>query len=255
MVGIRGRAAGGRVEKRAAITVGADGRHSRLARAVQAPTYNEVPAILCYYFSYWSDVSTEDFELYTRRAERRVIFSFKTEQDLFAVFVGAPIEELPAFQRETEAEFMRSLDLVADFAARIRAGRRAERFSGATDLPNFYRKPFGPGWALAGDAGLHKDPFLALGICDALRDNELLANAIADGLSGARPMFDAMVDYEHRRNDTSAVDYRRTQDGALPPTVSGNARLARGRASSTPRGDASHQGADGDDQSGLLLRP
>lgn len=209
VVGIRGREAGGReIEERAAITVGADGRHSRLARAVQAPTYNEVPAILCYYFSYWSDVSTEDFELYTRRAERRVIFSFKTEQDLFAVFVGAPIEELPAFQRETEAEFMRSLDLVADFAARIRAGRRAERFSGATDLPNFYRKPFGPGWALAGDAGLHKDPFLALGICDALRDNELLANAIADGLSGARPMFDAMVDYEHRRNDASAVDYQ-----------------------------------------------
>jgi flavin-dependent dehydrogenase len=102
VVGIRGREAGGReIEERAAITVGADGRHSRLARAVQAPTYNEVPPILCYYFNYWSDVSTEDFELYTRRAERRVIFSFKTEQDLFAVFVGAPIEELPAFQRET----------------------------------------------------------------------------------------------------------------------------------------------------------
>ena len=209
VVGMRGRETGGpEIEERAAITVGADGRHSRLARAVQAPTYNEVAPILCYYFSYWGDVATEDFELYTRHAGRRVIFSFKTEQDLFAVFVGAPIEELPAFQRETEAAFMRSLDLVPDFAARIRAGRRAERFSGATDLPNFYRKPFGPGWALAGDAGLHKDPFLALGICDALRDDELLANAIADGLSGARPMFDAMVDYEHRRNDASAVDYQ-----------------------------------------------
>ena len=138
----------------------------------------------------------EDFELYTRHAARRVIFSFKTEHDLFAVFVGAPIEELPAFQRDTEGAFMSSLDLVPEFAARIRAGRRAERFCGATDLPNFYRKPFGAGWALVGDAGLHKDPLLALGICDALRDTELLANAIADGLSGVRPMHDAMADYE-----------------------------------------------------------
>jgi flavin-dependent dehydrogenase len=196
------------VEERATITVGADGRNSRLARAVHAPMYNDLPTILCYYFSYWSDVATELFELSIRHAARRVIFSFKTEQDLFAVFVGAPIEELPAFQRDTEGEFMRSLDLVPDFAALIRAGRRAQRFSGATDLPNFYRKPFGPGWALAGDAGLHKDPFLALGICDALRDDDLLATAIADGLSGARPMAEAMVEYELRRNEASAVDYQ-----------------------------------------------
>jgi flavin-dependent dehydrogenase len=209
VVGIRGREGGAaEVEERAAMTVGADGRHSRLARVVQAPAYNEVPTILCYYFSYWTDVSTEPFELYIRHAARRVIFSFKTEQDLFAVFVGAPIEDLPAFQRDTEGEFMRSLDLVPDFAARIRAGRRAERFSGATDLPNFYRKPFGPGWALAGDAGLHKDPFLALGICDALRDDDFLATAIADGLSGAKSMDEAMVDYELRRNEASAADYQ-----------------------------------------------
>jgi flavin-dependent dehydrogenase len=209
VVGIRGRDAGGTaIEERGAVTVGADGRHSRLARTVQAATYNEVPTILCYYFSYWSGVTTDDFELYTRHAARRVIFSFKTEEDLFAVFVGAAIEELPAFQRDTEGAFMRSLDLVPEFAARIRAGRRAERFSGATDLPNFYRKPFGPGWALAGDAGLHKDPLLALGICDALRDAELLATALADALSGARPMQDAMVDYELRRNEASAAEYQ-----------------------------------------------
>ena len=48
---------------------------------------------------------------------------------------------------------MRSLELVPGFAERVRAGRRQERFYGASDLPNFYRKPFGAGWALVGDAG------------------------------------------------------------------------------------------------------
>jgi hypothetical protein len=34
---------------------------------------------------------------------------------------------------------------------------------------------------LVGDAGVHKDRFLALGVCDALRDAELLTSAIDDG--------------------------------------------------------------------------
>ena len=60
----------------------------------------------------------------------------------------------------------------------------------------------GPGWTLVGDAGYFKDPATAHGITDALRDAELLANAILDGRSGAlaayqkerdelsRPLFD-----------------------------------------------------------------
>ena len=41
---------------------------------------------------------------------------------------------------------------------------------------------------MVGDAGCHKDPFTALGICDAFRDAELLANAVDEGLSDKRPI-------------------------------------------------------------------
>lgn len=82
----------------------------------------------------------------------------------------------------------------------------AKRFYGASDLPNFYRKPYGPGWALVGDAGLHNYPFLALGICDALRDVEFLASAIGEGLAGKLPMLEALARYETRRNEASARD-------------------------------------------------
>jgi flavin-dependent dehydrogenase len=208
LVGIRGRGPNGtEVEERATITVGADGRNSRLARAVHAPVYNELPTILGYYFSYWSNVQAETFELYARNEQQRIIFSFKTEDDLYAVFVGLPIEELTEVRRDIEGAFMRSLELVPDFAARVGAGRREERFYGASDLPNFYRKPFGDGWALVGDAGLHKDPYMALGICDALRDAELLASAIEDGLAARRPIDQALADYERLRNEASAADF------------------------------------------------
>ena len=45
-------------------------------------------------------------------------------------------------------------------------------------MPNYYRKPYGQGWALVGDAGYHRDPVLAQGISDALRDSGLLAEAL-----------------------------------------------------------------------------
>jgi flavin-dependent dehydrogenase len=209
VVGIHARTqAGLPVIERAPLIVGADGRNSGLARAVSAPVYNHVPALLCYYFSYWSDIATEPFELYLRSQQRRVIFSFKTEDDLFAIFVGAPIEEFDRFRRDIEGEFMKTIDLVPDFAGRVRAARRVERFYGCGDLPNFYRKPYGSGWALIGDAGLHKDPFLALGICDGLRDAELLAHAITEGLGGSGTLSDALADFETRRNEASEADYR-----------------------------------------------
>ena len=208
MVGIRGRGPNGaRIEERATITVGADGRNSHLAKAVGAPIYNQAPPLLCYYFSYWSGVQSEDFELYTRPAQRRAVFSHRTSDGRYAVFVGLPVNELPAMRADLEASFLRVLDGMGDLGARVRAGTREERFYGASDLPNFYRRPYGPGWALVGDAGLHKDPYLALGICDALRDAEFLAEAIADGLDGKRAMEDALAGFEQRRNEASEADY------------------------------------------------
>jgi flavin-dependent dehydrogenase len=222
VAGIRGRSPNGKmVQETAAITVGADGRNSRLAAAVQAVTYDVTPSLLCYYFSYWSGVESYPFELYQRSNDRRVVFAFKTSDDLFAIFVGSPIDELPSIRRDVEGHFMSALDLAPEFAARVRAGRREERFYGASDLPNFYRQPYGDGWALVGDAGCHKDPYMALGIADALRDVELLGTAIVDGLSGRRPTQDALADYERQRNLASAPEYRQNLSAArfepLPP--------------------------------------
>lgn len=208
VVGFRGRGPDGTsIEERATLVVGADGRNSRLARAVQAPTYNELPPILCYYFSYWSGVEASDFELYVREQERRVVFSFKTENDLYCVFAGFPMDEFPTIRGDIEGAFMQTVDATSTLGERLRAGRREERFYGSSDLPNFYRQPYGPGWALVGDAGLHKDPFLALGICDGLRDAELLATAISDGLAGRQTLDEALAGYESQRNQASAADY------------------------------------------------
>ena len=55
------------------------------------------------------------------------------------------------------------------------------------------------GLGLVGDAGYHKDPYLAQGISDAWRGAELLAEAIDAGLGGRQPLDGALAEYERRR--------------------------------------------------------
>jgi len=198
--------------EKAHITIGADGKNSALARAVGAPRYEEIPPLTCWYFSYWSGIPTEGFEMYLRG--RRVIFAFSTNDNLFAIFIAWPIEQFRSVKADIEGEFMRVVDLVPRFAERVRSGRREEPFYGSADLPSFLRRPFGPGWALVGDAGCHKDPFMALGICDAFRDADFLAAAIHAGLAGQSPLDEALLKYEQRRNDATMADYQENIAGA-----------------------------------------
>jgi flavin-dependent dehydrogenase len=206
--GIRGRHQGQSVScaEKALITIGADGRNSTLARAVGATSYEETPTLTCWYFSYWSGVPTEGFEWYLRK--NRVIFGFLTNDNLFAIFIGWPIDEFSSVKADIEGQFMRVVDQMPAFAERVRSGRREERFYGAADLPNFLRRPFGAGWALVGDAGCHKDPIMAHGICDAFRDADFLTTAIHEGLAGQCPLDDALTRYEYRRNEATMAEYR-----------------------------------------------
>ena len=95
------------------------------------------------------------------------------------------------------AQMVRTLSTLAtvmpDIASLVRDGRRAERWMGTADLPNFFRKPYGHGWALVGDAGYHKDPITGYGITDAFRDAGTLADALDAAFSGALTFEDALA--------------------------------------------------------------
>ncbi len=227
VTGIRGgdRRSGTSVTEHAALTIGADGRNSHVARAVGAPEYEQEVSLTCWYFSYWADVPGDTLEIYDRHG--RAIFAFPTNDNLFALFVAWPASDLSLVRADIERQFLAALDGVPALGERVRAGRRADRFYGATDLRNFLRKPYGPGWALVGDAGCHKDPYLALGVADAFRDAELLANAVDDGLSGRRDLAQALADYERRRNEMTMPDYRMNLERARFTPVSQAERMLR----------------------------
>ncbi len=200
VTGIRGRMGDRKtLMEKARIVIGADGMNSFVARSCDAPKYNTKPSITSYHYSYWSGVPVDGAELYIR--DRRMIIAASTNDNLVCITVVLPIEEFPAFRTNVEENFWAALDLVPELAERLRAGKREEPFYGTGNLPNFFRKPYGNGWALVGDAGCHRDPTLAQGIKASFLSSELLANAIDEGLSGYRPLNEALADYERQRNE------------------------------------------------------
>jgi flavin-dependent dehydrogenase len=211
VTGIRGHAKGGTtVTERARVVIGADGKHSLVAKAARPETYNEVPALAPCYYTYWSGLPTDSFETYIRAEDGRGWAALATHDDLTCVVVGWPRSQFKANRKDVEGSYLKSFELAPEFAERVRGATREARFVGTGDLPNFFRKPYGPGWALVGDAGYHKHPITAFGITDAFRDAAALATALDDGFAGRRPYDDALADYQRARDAEAEPVYELT---------------------------------------------
>jgi len=215
VVGISGRERGTRasVTDRARLIIGADGKRSFVAKAVGARAYLTKPATSVGCYTYWSGVPATVGNLYQRPG--RAVAVFPTNDDLTMVYVGARPSELAAFRADPTGRYLQSLDQCADLGDRVRQGHRAERFRLAPDLPNTFRVPYGPGWALVGDAGVVMDPITAQGITNAFTDAERLFDAVADGLGGAKPL------------DSVLARYHRQRDSAVKPMYDLTVRLAQ----------------------------
>jgi 2-polyprenyl-6-methoxyphenol hydroxylase-like FAD-dependent oxidoreductase len=225
VIGIRGRMKtggsekGSGIEERARLVIGADGKNSLVARSVQAPKYNEKPIWTCGYYSYWAGIAPGPGELIV--LPDRQIAIWPTNDGLMMIVIGFPIAEFPEVRADIEGKFWGTMQAVPGLAERLRAGRRAERFYGTAYLPAFYRKPYGPGWALVGDAGMTLDPSTAQGISNAFCDVERLTSAVDAVFSGQSTYETAMADYEQERNADTLPMYELTAQGASfgpPPT-------------------------------------
>ena len=199
VVGIEGRTGdGARFTEQSTIVIGADGRNSFVARTVGAPKYHETPSLAFQYYSYWSGVSRGVLEAYRRG--RQGFFVFPTNDGLACVITAGPIETFDRFRADHANNYRNVFRQIPDLDERMTAGRQEDRIYGTPDLPNFLRQSYGPGWALVGDAGFHKDPQTGQGIRDCFRDAEILSRAIHEGISGIKPMQDALAAYQSSRD-------------------------------------------------------
>jgi len=199
VVGIRGHGKDGAiVTEHADVVVGADGRSSFLAKAVDPAQYNERPPFLGAYYTYWSGLPMDGrFEMCLRPGCG--FAAAPTHDDLTLVIAGWSYDQYEAKRDDVEANYVATFDIAPGFAERIRGAKREARFAG-TAVPNFFRKPYGPGWALVGDAGYNKDFITAQGILDAFRDAELCATALDEAFSATRSYDEGMAGYHTTRD-------------------------------------------------------
>ncbi len=187
--------------------IGADGRNSVVAKAVQPAVYEEHPPLTVGYYSYWSNLPTDTFEAYSRPGRGWAVCP--TNDDLTLVIGGWPYAELAEHRNDVEAALMATFAMSPEFTERIRGARREERLVG-TSVPNYFRAPYGPGWALVGDAGYSRDFITAQGITDAFLDAENLAQALDTALGGAAPWDETLAGYQKARDTRALPVYQMT---------------------------------------------
>jgi 2-polyprenyl-6-methoxyphenol hydroxylase-like FAD-dependent oxidoreductase len=199
---LRDRFGATRIE-RAPLVVGADGRSSIVAERVGAPTIAAGANTAAFAYGYWPATDLDGYHWYYGDALSAGVIP--TNDGLACIFVGGPPTVLQAAMRDRRPdEAQRGLlgrinDGLVDLTAAPPAG--SVRFFRGT--PSLLRRPYGPGWALVGDAGCWKDPLSTHGITAALHDAELLTAAVG-GLDPDAASDLALSDYQTQRDRTAA---------------------------------------------------
>ena len=197
------------VYERAHIVVGADGRSSIVARVVQAEAYGERPATNCCYYAFWRGIAGPGPEVFL--CERRAVAVYPTDGGLAWVVAARPVTDWAQFKRAPERMYLNQLRMFSELARRLEPPTRESRFGGTADLGSGLRRPWGPGWALVGDAGQPADTSISFGIPDVFAQAQMMADAIDEGLSGHRSLSEALATYHHWRDTQAEEAYEATR--------------------------------------------
>jgi 2-polyprenyl-6-methoxyphenol hydroxylase-like FAD-dependent oxidoreductase len=202
-IGVYGRdRSGAEVEIPARFVVGADGLGSRVARSVGAEVIEHRGDQSAAQYAYFDGVPWPAIELIA--AERALAGVFPTHHGQACIWVCTPTSDARAARRSAtsrpEAFAVLLRRAAPELADRLRTGWRASPVTGMLRAPNLLRRAHGPGWALVGDAGYHRDPITGHGLSDAYRDAEMLAGALDAALRGDLEETCALRGYQQHRD-------------------------------------------------------
>ena len=100
---------------------------TRASRGWSTPRYNEKPALLCAYYTFWRDLDIEGMETVIR--PDRGWGAIPTNDGLTVVVVGWPVAEAAAYKSDVEANYMATLEMAPD-SLTASGGRRGSTLHG-----------------------------------------------------------------------------------------------------------------------------
>ncbi|MET8082190.1 FAD-dependent monooxygenase [Streptomyces sp. NPDC005303] len=214
VTGVRFRTASGMRTEHARLVIGADGMRSRVAQLVNALVESSNPRASCVYYSGWAGLST-GFGFH--ESPGNWVVRIPTHDELTLISTYFPQDRFAEIRQDP---FRHHLEAVRGSAPelylQLAAAEQVEPTIGTGDQQNYFRRGYGPGWALVGDAGHHLDTISARGITNALLQASFLSEELAATNLGDR-----------RQVDTSLARFTRRRDEALTEPYQSTLELAR----------------------------
>jgi flavin-dependent dehydrogenase len=178
---------------RTRLVVGADGRHSAVARHARLRGRIR-PNNRFFYFAYWRGLRPRITRPCLSLLDPDAVATFPNEDDLTVVATAAHRSHLAAFRADTEGAYtrmVRSLPSGPDLGS----GERVSKLIGALDRPNVLRPAAKPGVALVGDAALAADPTFGVGCGWAFQTAGWLVDHTAGAVMGDGDLDGALDRY------------------------------------------------------------
>lgn len=228
---------GERIEARARVVVGADGKQSQVAKWVEAPKYNEGRVGRPIYYGYFRGLeSLPDPTAEVFFESNHVAFCLAMRPDEHILAIEAQPEEFEQMRANPRDWLLTQCASLPGMEKRMRTAMLDGPVRGVRGIENHLRTPYGPGWALAGDAAYVKDPITAYGVGDALLQGFMLAKALGAWFDGGS-WEPTLSDYQSRRDMTFRAFYDQTL-AVLDARDDGEAALDELRAALTNPQDA-----------------
>src|SRR5690606_28667324 len=203
---------------RARAVIGADGRHSVVARAVDAAVTEERRDVdTTLYYAHWEQVAPYDRDgrtiahIHTSCDGFSFVF-MPTADDQVMVVAQGRADSWAALDGSPEQIYERLLRARPLVWRRLAGARQVSALSGMKRIGNSFRAPGGPGWALVGDAYHQKDSLDAQGIYDALLGAKLLAEQLRAWHAGERTWEQAIERYGAAAHAELAPMFAATMD-------------------------------------------
>ena len=181
----------------ARLVVGADGRHSAVAKLAQLKTKitsNIRFAYLAYYRNLPLDSGTTTRFWFL---QPEVAYALPNDEGLTLLVCFLPKDKLTEFKQDIEGNFERFFERLPH-APPLRQAERVSEVMGILDMPNTSRPAVSSGLALVGDAALASDPLWGVGCSWALESAAWLVDHTAEALRQGGDLERALKRYKKK---------------------------------------------------------
>jgi 2-polyprenyl-6-methoxyphenol hydroxylase-like FAD-dependent oxidoreductase len=204
--------AGTMAAEKSRLVIGADGMRSKVAQLVGSPVTINDPLATCIYYSGWAGLGT-GFEM--RERQGRWLATIPTNDGVTLILTYFPQQEFAVVKNDPYKNHLAAIQASApEVFDQLATSDQVVRLHGTGDQRNFFRQPWGPGWALVGDAGHHEDSITARGITNAFIQAELLCEEVAGNLDSEKQLATALSRFSERRDAALIGTYRSTLETA-----------------------------------------